>query len=674
MTAAVCALLCIAILRCNNTIYDRDSVIRKYFMFLLTSYIIYFALDCLWGAANSSAGLFGRGGFAVLSFFNHLMAVVAVACWCFFLTNYFGFRDTRITIALQFIPLACAVIVLVTQIFVNTVFSIDEACRYHAGPYRIYLFYIEYSYYLITFIKVIFFLISHHSEHDTAYKRIVLECAVVPVVFGVFQYVYPDGPYSSLGLMFSAVLAFNGMMVIEKHRKSQNFELISKDRYMMLEAISDGYVSVIMLDLENGTDTVIKTTPYARSLIEPEMSLKEKVLNIFRNAAVPEDADGLAEFGDIDKLPEKMTNRRSLSTEYRSKNIGWCMAAFIAAERDSERNLKKVVLAIQSIDERKTKELEYEEALSRAYKNENAVLAELIKMQSTGVIASQDRKIVIVNDAALSIFGREGQDPIGMDVFEFWKGSPIRTEDEDKEKFLEVEREGGSFSYQTVSYVEGNEKDMRHLRADVKRVDLLDGSSVMITCLTDITAGKLLEDKLRTLSETDMLTNIANRRCGESQIRLLMQEGVEGIYCLLDINGFKTINDTFGHGTGDDTLIAVASAVRSSFRSDDILMRLGGDEFAIYMRGVTTTDLARIRIARLFENIARIELPNIPKGSVTVSLGAVAVRAAGGMITEDYTEIYRRADAQMYKCKGRPGSNLSIEDAAEKERNQNEES
>ena len=83
-----------------------------------------------------------------------------------------------------------------------------------------------------------------------------------------------------------------------------------------------------------------------------------------------------------------------------------------------------------------------------------------------------------------------------MDVFEFWKDAPIKTAEDIKTRFFDVEENGGSFSYQTLSYIDGREKDMRYLKADVKRVDLMDGTKVMVTCFTDITAGKLLEDKL----------------------------------------------------------------------------------------------------------------------------------------------------------------------------------
>ena len=673
VTALVCALVSISIFRCNNLIYEQESEVRKHFSILLVNYIICNLIDCIWGLMYAKTFYPGNISFYIVSFVINLYIIFTVAYWCIFLTNYFGFKESRAIVALQMIPLVIAGFLMITQILGNTVFIIGPDGSYIPGPYRRFMFYIQYSYFVIPLFKITYFLINHRKEMRLQYILLIIKCAVIPALFGILQYFHPETPYSSLGLMFSAAVVFNGMIVVDKLRRSKEYETVSKETYRTLEALSASFVSVLMIDLEKMEITPVKSSNFVNRMIEADMTPAESLKKVFSSVVVPEHQDVMLDFADLDLLPERMANRLTFSRQYCSSGIGWCVATYIAAERDKSRTLKKVVLAIQSIDEAKKKEMEFEEALQRAYKNENAVLAELIKMESTGIVAStEDRKIMIVNDAALEMFNREGTDPKGMDVFEFWASAPIRTPEDIKEKFFDVEKNGGSFSYQTVIYEEGAEKDIRYLMSDVKRVDLLDGTKAMITCFTDITAGKLLEDKLRTLSETDPLTGIANRRCGESQIKLLMSEGVGGIYCLLDVNGFKMINDKLGHQTGDDTLVAVSNAIKSSFRSDDIIMRLGGDEFAIYMRGVSTPDLAKIRIARLFENIARIELPDVPKGSVTISLGAVVAPCVDGVVICDYENVYERADEQMYKCKGKPGSNMSIE--IPEERNEDEES
>ena len=668
VTALVSFLSCAAILRCNNTIYDRDNAVRRYFSFLLINFIICNLIDALWGFINTGTINAGRGVFYAVSFLIHIDIIFAVACWCMFLTCYFGFREKRIFMWLQCIPLVLAAGIMVTQIMNDTVFYIDESGAYHSGPYRMWMFYIQFSYYLIAFIKGVFFVFTTKEDRSRFQNGLMIECATIPVVFGVMQYFYSDAPYCSLGLLFSVILVFNGMMVIEKNRTSREYELVSRENFSTLDALSDTFVAVLMIDLMEDTVTYVKSTPYAERLRVPGMPVRENLMQVFTSVATKEHMYALTEFMDISTLPERLDSRRSVSIQYCSKEIGWCLASFIVSERDAENKLKRVVLAIQSINDTKQKELEYENALSRAYRNENAILAELIKMQAVGVIASDSSsRIIVANDALLSMFGRDDIDPIGMNIFEFWSDSGIDTPEEARNKYDEIEVRGGSFSYQLDVQHDEEGSDMQHLMADAKRVDLLDGTSVMVTCFTDITEVKILEDKLRTLSETDALTRIANRRCGETQINLLIREGVQGMFCLFDVDGFKKINDTLGHQTGDDTLVAVANAIRASFRANDIFMRLGGDEFAIYMRGVVTPDLAKIRIARLFENIARIELPGIPRGSIAISLGAVVVKAKNGVIEDDYSSIYSRADKQMYKCKSKQGSNLSIEETEDEE-------
>lgn len=663
ITAISSAVVCYAIHKCNNRIYEKNNVIRNYFSIMLVVFICYDIIEASWGFMNTGALNLGRSIFNAATFLIHFSIIFAIACWCIFLTNYFGFKESRKIMILQCIPLAAAVVILITQIFGHTVYYIDQNGVYYTGPFRVYLFIIRFIYLALSIVKITYFLIKHRAENDWQYTSLVLECALIPVAFEVLQGIYPDGPYSVLGIMLSVVFLFNGMMVIEKVRNSQKYETISKEMYMTLEALSENYVSIILIDLERDDITPIKSTPYADSLIEPDMPVRDTILKVFRGAATDEFIEEMQEFADIALLPAKMVNRRSLSMKYRSQGLGWCVATFMACERDKERNLKKIVLAVQSVDEQQKKEQEYEDALSRAYRNENAILAELIKMQSVGVIAvDEDSKIIVANDAVLDMFQNTGLDAIGMTVDEFFGSKDLKIPEDSAAVYNEVKESGTPASYQLVVYSDDETRETRYLKGEVKRVDLLDNTRIVVTCYTDITSGKILEDKLRILSETDSLTQIANRRCGESQIRLLLKEAVPGIFCLFDVNNFKQINDTYGHQTGDDTLVAVAKAIKSSFRNDDIFMRLGGDEFAIYMRGVTTEELARIRIARLFENIARIELDNVPKGSVNISLGAVIVALSDdGKLHEEYESIYKRADEQMYKCKSKPGSNMSIE-------------
>ena len=79
------------------------------------------------------------------------------------------------------------------------------------------------------------------------------------------------------------------------------------------------------------------------------------------------------------------------------------------------------------------------------------------------------------------------------------------------------------------------------------------------------------------------MTGLYNRGSGERQISHLLQEKTGGLLCLIDCDKFKTINDTYGHSTGDKVIIAVAETMQKSCRDKDVVLRLGGDEFAVFM-------------------------------------------------------------------------------------------
>lgn len=335
------------------------------------------------------------------------------------------------------------------------------------------------------------------------------------------------------------------------------------------------------------------------------------------------------------------------------------MSSFIVVERDDEGHLTKVIHSVQSIDESKKKEIEFTQAIKRAYENKNAIYAELVKMQAVGMIATDESgKLILANDVAASMFGHEGENIEGMSFDEFWKVASMETPVISTEKYEKIKVEGGQFAYELKVPARNKEESDRYLNADVKRVDLLDGSKVMVTCYSDMTKRKLLEKKLRNLSDIDGLTGIANRRFGEKSVQALIAENTPGLFCMLDINDFKHINDTYGHKMGDDALVAVAEAIKKSFRSDDVIMRLGGDEFAIFAKNVTSTGLAKSKIERLFDNIDSISIEGFDD-NVSVSLGAVLIEDNDKKT--EYIKLYSTADAAMYSCKGKGGNNMAIE-------------
>ena len=87
-------------------------------------------------------------------------------------------------------------------------------------------------------------------------------------------------------------------------------------------------------------------------------------------------------------------------------------------------------------------------------------------------------------------------------------------------------------------------------------------------------------EKLQALSETDRMTGLKDRLSGQRLVDDVLSAGCEGMFLELDIDRFKTINDTYGHRTGDQVIIALADALRSTFRVNDVLVRLAATSSA----------------------------------------------------------------------------------------------
>jgi two-component system cell cycle response regulator len=164
---------------------------------------------------------------------------------------------------------------------------------------------------------------------------------------------------------------------------------------------------------------------------------------------------------------------------------------------------------------------------------------------------------------------------------------------------------------------------------------------------------------------TDPLTTLYNRRYMESHLAALVDQaasrGKPLTALVLDIDHFKSVNDTHGHDAGDDVLREFATRVRKSIRGIDLACRFGGEEFVIIMPE-TDMGVATIVAERLRRRIASEAFP-IHQGSkaleVTISIGIATLDAAD----DNAASILKRADQALYRAK-RDGRNRVVADAA----------
>ena len=191
----------------------------------------------------------------------------------------------------------------------------------------------------------------------------------------------------------------------------------------------------------------------------------------------------------------------------------------------------------------------------------------------------------------------------------------------------------------------------------------------------DITRHKRSQAQLRDLATRDPLTGLANRRWFELQlarhVRACLEDGPKGAVIVIDLDDFKTVNDTLGHQAGDRLVVEAGFTFQRHLRDQDLLARLGGDEFAVLLRdggGRAAESVARklVIAARDEISLSRVSGPDVavpqdrlgggddmPSVRVTVSVGVAAFEALAGRGPK---EVVKAADTAMYAVK-RSGRN-----------------
>lgn len=179
----------------------------------------------------------------------------------------------------------------------------------------------------------------------------------------------------------------------------------------------------------------------------------------------------------------------------------------------------------------------------------------------------------------------------------------------------------------------------------------LDGGHGMLQgIVNDISGSKLALARASRMAEHDTLTGLLNRRGLEhvSQAAMEACSLTAGIaVMLIDLDGFKQVNDTLGHEAGDQLLIAVARRIEAQVRQSDHVVRLGGDEFVVLLRDINGPDVAGKVAQKIVGTIARpFEILN-----ETAQIGASIGVACHFAVSGDLADLMRRADEAMYKAK-----------------------
>lgn len=259
-------------------------------------------------------------------------------------------------------------------------------------------------------------------------------------------------------------------------------------------------------------------------------------------------------------------------------------------------------------------------------------------------LLDRDFRYIFINKQHLTRLGVTQNEILGKPYSDF------HTEEETSdliEKVMYVFTTEGSTQHEHRS-----RRDGKHFLRTLSPVRDADGNIVAVTVISkDIAKLKRMEDELRTLSLTDELTGLYNRRglvaLGEQQLNVADRLMKRVLVFYADLDGLKKVNDSFGHQEGDRLLVATARVLKEAFRKSDIVARIGGDEFVCMTVDVGEQEAARI-LSRLQEKIDDLNAAGDSQYRLAVTVGTTYYDPESPTTLDD---LIKRADSAMYELK-----------------------
>ena len=262
-------------------------------------------------------------------------------------------------------------------------------------------------------------------------------------------------------------------------------------------------------------------------------------------------------------------------------------------------------------------------------------LRELASLALEGLAVCDDGLITMVNQSLERLSGRKGADLTGGTLSALLPGIVLNEIPEQEERDADLVTS------------EGQNVPVRVLRKEV----FLGHKRQTVVAVRDQRERLRTEARMRALAFTDALTGLPNRaRLGdliENRAAALRECGRPFAVLMIDLDRFKLVNDTLGHGSGDALLRVVAARLQAAIGQEDVVARLGGDEFAVLQTSTGETAAPQRLAERIVEVVSQAFLLDGQLVNIGASVGVAFAPTHGS----DPDELLRNADLAMYQAK-----------------------
>ena len=275
---------------------------------------------------------------------------------------------------------------------------------------------------------------------------------------------------------------------------------------------------------------------------------------------------------------------------------------------------------------------------TRRLRAQNSYLQTILDIQDELIVVINENGLTYANQACLNFWDVKALSQL-KEICQLYKFFGY----EDIESFSELLKKGEPFTKQ----IDFEKNVGERLFFEVKFYPIEDETQSYMVILNDVTSHTKEKQQLYRQATRDTLTNLPNRYDFENKLTYVLEQirrtREDAVFCLVDIDNFKGVNDTYGHLVGDQVLIKVAATLQENIRQSDLIARWGGEEFVIVLYPTTFSnarsvlETLRSKIQETFEGYS---------WKLTCSFGATVL-----MYDSNMDLVFKKADEALYEAK-----------------------
>ncbi len=447
--------------------------------------------------------------------------------------------------------------------------------------------------------------------------------------------------------------------MVRDNTTNQAVPMNNKDYESLFNAFAINYLNIFLIYPNTGNCKILKLNGYKTTgfgNVNYVSNYEEMLSNYIKERVFDEDKAFLKMELSLDEVVRELESKDQFELPYRviqDKQIHYYSAHYIKVNKPDEELLivagfRNIDLIISDEDKRK------DEAMNKAYESLAKAFYSLHRVDIINNIYYEIKSSKYIKRGEIRGTNayKENVDavidyvctPEFHDLVKEFMDITTLEERLKHTNSVAIEFIGRFTGWVRMSYIVDDYDDYGHLYHVLLLVEVIDKE-------------RRREESLRVLAERDHLSGLYNRGTGEHKIKKFINQKVSGLFCLMDCDNFKSINDNFGHEIGDEVIRQIANVLKKNVHEEEISMRLGGDEFAIFLPNITREDEAKESWKKIVDGFKNIHIKELEGFTLSISAGCTLY---DGGSEENFNTLYKKADDAMYISKKTFGYKLTF--------------